>query len=169
MGSSICKSNSVDSTVIWRYIVCLLMLYPVNNSRGLLLHYLIIDPDCPVISENVTVPHYPQVGDVRLNSPDEIKLVSSVDADKCCCCHPMCKVGGRNSRWTVNHSIQQTVSFLNILCNTSYLTNGGCYYIMMWFSIVSLFVYTNFTDWSQTLFSHIKGFSPREWSNDEQC
>ena len=110
-----------------------IMLYPVNNSRGSLSYYLITDPDCPVICENVTVPHYPQVGDVvRLNSPDEIKLVSSVDADnKCCCCHPMRKVGGRNSRWTVNRSIQQTVSFLNILCNISYRTNGGCYYLMM--------------------------------------
>ena len=110
-----------------------IMLYPVNNSQGSLSHYLTIDPDCLVICENVTVTHYPQVGDVvRLNSPDEIKLVSSVDADnKCCCCHPMRKVGGRNSRWTVNRSIQQTVSFLNILCNISYRTNGGCYYLMM--------------------------------------
>ena len=110
-----------------------IMLYPVNNSRGLLSYYLITDSDCLVICENVTVPHYPQVGDVvRLNSPDEIKLVSSVDADnKCCCCHPMRKVGGRNSRWTVNCSIQQTVSVLNILCNISYRTNGGCYYLMM--------------------------------------
>ena len=89
-----------------------IMLYPVNNSRGSLSHYLITDPDCPVICENVTVPHYPQVGDVVKNSPDEIKLVSSANADnKCCCCYSMRKVGGRNSCWTVNHSIQQTVSF----------------------------------------------------------
>ena len=123
-----------------------IMLYPVNKSRGSLSYYLITDSDCPVICENVTVPHYPQVGDVvRLNSPDEIKLVSSVDADnKCCCCHPMRKVGGRSSRWTVNRSIQQTVSFLNILCNISYHTYGGCYYLMMWFSLVSLFAYKNF-------------------------
>ena len=56
-----------------------MILYPINNSRGSLSHYLIIDPDQP---ENVTVPHYPQESDVaRLNSPEKIKLVSSVDAD----------------------------------------------------------------------------------------
>ena len=65
-----------------------IMLYPINNTRDLLSHYLIIDLDCHVICENVTVPYYPQVGDVvRLNSSDEIKLLSSVDADKCCCCY----------------------------------------------------------------------------------
>ena len=59
-----------------------IMLYPINNTRDLLSHYLIIDLDCHVICENVTVPHYPQVGDVvRLNSSDKIELVSSVDAD----------------------------------------------------------------------------------------
>ena len=82
-----------------------IMLYPINNTRDLLSHYLIIDLDCHVICENATVPHYPQVGDVvRLNPSDEIKLVSSVNADKCCCCYPMCKVGGRNSHWTVNRT-----------------------------------------------------------------
>ena len=59
-----------------------IMLYPINNTQGLLSHYLIIDPDSHVICENVTVSHYPQVGDVvRLNSSDKIELVSSVDAD----------------------------------------------------------------------------------------
>jgi len=41
----------------------------------------------------------------------------------------MRRVGGRNSRWTVNRSAQQTITFDNILCNISYYMNGGCYYL----------------------------------------
>ena len=107
------------------------MLYPVTNSRGSLSHFLTIDPDRLVTCTDVTVPHYPQVDDVvRLCSPDELKLVLAVDADnKRFCCYPMRRVGGRNSRWTVNRSTQQTITFDNILCNISYCMNGGCYYL----------------------------------------
>lgn len=105
------------------------MLYPVTNSRGSLSHFLTIDPDRLVTCTDVTVPHNPQVDDVvRLCSPDELKLVLAVDADnKRFCCYPMRRVGGRNSRWTVNRSAQQTITLITF-CNISYCMNGGCYF-----------------------------------------
>ena len=86
------------------------MTYKYESSN-----HLTIDPDRPVIPANVQVPVFPQAMEVIRTSDSKLFQVSSVNTkSKTVQGLLLCKVGGRNPRWSIQRS-QHTIPFANIV------------------------------------------------------
>ena len=96
-------------------------MYPVESTRGTVAYQLTIDLYRQIICSKVNVPPYPEIDEVvKIDTQErcqEVMVITAVDSDnKSVQGFPLCKVGGRHPRWTVNRSSLCVVHLVNVQC-----------------------------------------------------